>query len=640
MTVEGTQINVEVTIDTPGVAKEVDLGSLDVKDGYHAIVTSYIDNYATKTNETSFNVFAASSKVEIISVTNNTYPGNASVEFKVTNLTDVTFTVTKDGTPVSATVSVNGDVVSIGGLNAGVYSINITNAKLGNYNASSAVADFEIYQKETNVKITECEGTTYPNNVVVRFSDDNPTDVVVVVTKDGAEFSDYVLNLTDMTVTFTSPSVGEYVINITDRGNENVKSSSDKKTFTVSNGSITNLRVEVSDVDYPNRAHAVVYANVDGSYIVTVNNKNYTVTVKDGNGTSAEFDLLNVSEYNVTVTSNVSNYDVKKNVSSFNVKPANATLEDIDEIVFIYGESGDVTVIYSGATEIIASVVDHPEATVIVDGNVIAVSGLNASSYILNVTAVGDNNHNNVSKTGVVNVLRANPELSINVTSVTYPNNVTITVKSKFDGNYTVNINGTSYEVEVKGGIGTKSVLKPVNVYNATVSLNSTTNYNASSAYHVFEVTNGNISNLSIKVANVVYDGKTVPVAIVNASVASEYIITVDGTEISKKFNINESQVNKEVEINLEKVIPVNNYHAVITSNISNYAVKSADSQFNVTNGTISIDLNVTDITYPSNLSVIVKVNVTGEYIVYVDGVKEQNITLNANEQTTIDLGQ
>ena len=91
-------------------------------------------------------------------------------------------------------------------------------------------------------------------------------------------------------------------------------------------------------------------------------------------------------------------------------------------------------------------------------------------------------NHLNISKIINVKVTRANPDLTVDVADVKYPNQVLITVKSKVDGAYNVDINGTNHVIEVRNGTGQLNVSKTAGNYNAFVELAQSANYNASVA--------------------------------------------------------------------------------------------------------------------------------------------------------------
>ena len=74
-------------------------------------------------------------------------------------------------------------------------------------------------------------------------------------------------------------------------------------------GSQDSLNITVDDVTYPNKAQANISASVDGLYIITVNNKNYTVNVTDGKGT-VKLNALSNGIYEAVVKSSMSTFNV------------------------------------------------------------------------------------------------------------------------------------------------------------------------------------------------------------------------------------------------------------------------------------------------------------------------------------------
>lgn len=70
-----------------------------------------------------------------------------------------------------------------------------------------------------------------------------------------------------------------------------------------------------------------------------------------------------------------------------------------NNLAFDYGSTGTATVTLDGATGVTASVLNYPNANVIVNNNIITVSGLDAGSYTLQVVSTPDANHFAVTRT-------------------------------------------------------------------------------------------------------------------------------------------------------------------------------------------------------------------------------------------------
>ena len=108
--------------------------------------------------------------------------------------------------------------------------------------------------------------------------------------------------------------------------------------------------------------------------------------------------------------SNVENFDVESIYIKVSKPSSNLTLGD--DITFDYGESGSTTVSYTGATDVVAEVVNNTATIKIENGN-ITVSGLDAGNYTLKVTTVADDDHANVTKTVNITVNKVDCDINI-----------------------------------------------------------------------------------------------------------------------------------------------------------------------------------------------------------------------------------
>ena len=92
----------------------------------------------------------------------------------------------------------------------------------------------------------------------------------------------------------------------------------------------------------------------------------------------------------------------------------NAILDIRNEIIYNYGGVGYCDIYSIGVDDLILSIVDHPEAIIHINENgIVNLTGLNAGSYILEVVAVPDNNHNQVTGRTNVTVNKIDSKLTI-----------------------------------------------------------------------------------------------------------------------------------------------------------------------------------------------------------------------------------
>ena len=277
--------------------------------------------------------------------------------------------------------------------------------------------------------------------------------------------------------------------------------------------------IAVFDTEYAefqkiNRTVTITMPNVKYSInvtSVTTNNKTVNITAKtdipkdilwDGkllfilpNGTQIEatygangtwwaehtFDAC--GEYKINATY-VGLDNVTINNGTITINKVNSTIT-LDNIVLDYGETKNVTVTTTGATGITAKI---GESDVKVDGFVISIPALDAGTYTLTVTAIVDNNHNNITKNVTIIVNKLKTELTGSAITTTYNINkdLVITLKDStgkaLSGvKVTVNLNGAKTYTTDKNGqvkVSTKGIAPKA--YTAKVTFNGDTNYDKS----------------------------------------------------------------------------------------------------------------------------------------------------------------
>ena len=136
-------------------------------------------------------------------------------------------------------------------------------------------------------------------------------------------------------------------------------------------------------------------------------------------------DGLDVGEYTLTVTTipDVNHIEESKS-TNVTVTKTNSTIGPISPITLVYGDSGSVSVVTTGATGVNATLFNGTveiAGKVSVDGNVVTVSAsdLDVGEYTLKVTTVPDGNHNAVGTETNVTVTKAG-------SSIVLPENITV----------------------------------------------------------------------------------------------------------------------------------------------------------------------------------------------------------------------
>ena len=222
----------------------------------------------------------------------------------------------------------------------------------------------------------------------------------------------------------------------------------------------------------------------DGKLLFILPNGTQIEATYGANGTWwAEHTFDACGEYKINATY-VGLDNVTINNGTITINKVNSTIT-LDDIVLDYGETKNVTVTTTGATGITAKI---GESDVKVDGFVISIPALDAGTYTLTVTAIADNNHNNVTKNVTIIVNKLKTELTGSAITTTYNINkdLVITLKDStgkaLSGvKVTVNLNGAKTYTTDKNGhvkVSTKGIAPKA--YTAKVTFNGDTNYDKS----------------------------------------------------------------------------------------------------------------------------------------------------------------
>ena len=251
----------------------------------------------------------------------------------------------------------------------------------------------------------------------------------------------------------------------------------------------SNMLVESQEIEYGEEYIIQLKYNVNATGKV-----NITLKGKKSNLTFSDLDLNNTislgiipaDEYNVTV--------IYSGDDSFFNETANGTLSvnKVDSILLVnntvmdYGTPINVTVITDGVIGIIATI-DGKNLTV--NGNTIIIPILDVGNYTLFVTAVGDDNHYNVTKNVTLSVNKVKTQITADAIITTYniDKDLVITLKDS-NGNpvtnatITVDLNGAkTYTTDTNGQVKVSTAGLVPQIYTAKITFAGDNNYNGSS---------------------------------------------------------------------------------------------------------------------------------------------------------------
>ena len=275
----------------------------------------------------------------------------------------------------------------------------------------------------------------------------------------------------------TFDAYGEYKVNATYVGLDNVA---------INNGTITinkvNSTITLDDI-------VLDYGETKNVTVTTTGATGITAKIGESeanvDGFVISIPLLDAGNYTLTVTTipDDDHNPVTKEVN-ITVNKVNATLT-VNDVELDYGETKNVTVTAEGATGIVAKI-DENEANV--NGFVISIPALEAGTYTLTVTAIADNNHNNVTKNATIIVNKLKTELTGSAITTTYNINkdlvITlkdITGKALSGVKVTVDLNGAkTYTTDKNGQVKVSTKGLAPKAYTAKVTFNGDTNYDKS----------------------------------------------------------------------------------------------------------------------------------------------------------------
>lgn len=255
---------------------------------------------------------------------------------------------------------------------------------------------------------------------------------------------------------------------------------------------------------------------------------------------------------------------------------------------------------------------------------------LQSGDYTIYAIHNGDSYYTEIDNSIILNVPRTNTVTNVNATNVSYGNDVIISVNVSqntriFDitGNVTINVNGTSYNVNLTNGTATL-ILPDLNSgkYNVTVRYNGDNNYRPSSNTSTFTVSKIDTS-LVVSVDNVTYPGDAVVDVVLSGAdgvkLSGVVVVTVGGAD----YNVNVVDgVGSVVVSGLDAGDYVVN--ASFAGN-DNYNPSANSTVFNVAKLPTNINISVINVTYPDNETI----NITL--------VDLNNNPLNGNITLTID---
>ena len=468
VTVAGKEYTVKVT-DGKGIATGDRLAA-----GTYAFAAAWAgdDNYNIVTENGDFKVNKVDSAIDV-AVDSIEFGEDAVISVKLASDATGEVVITVNGEDYTAAIE-NGVVsVTVSGLKADDYTVEVKYAGDNNYNEATGSAEFSVLKITPDMDVF-VNGTVFGGDLTVDISlpAGATGDVIITVKGENYILANYTEAVVDGKVTKTIGGLvaGDYTIAVKYAGDDNYNAVDVTKGVNVAKAQPV-LGVVIADVDYGNgfvieaTLTGVNGAPLSGNVIVTVAGKEYTVKVTDGKGI-ATGDRLAAGTYAFAAAwAGDDNYNIVTENGDFKVNKVDSSVAvNVNNIKV--GEELTITVnVPSDATGDVTVSVDGKEYKVAIENGkaVKTISGLKADDYTVTVKYAGDNNYNeatadaefSVSKISDYNMDISVPEIKEGVNStisVDLPKDATGTVTVEIDGKkYTANVIDGTANVIVSG---------------------------------------------------------------------------------------------------------------------------------------------------------------------------------------------
>lgn len=349
------------------------------------------------------------------------------------------------------TTNANGQIkIPTVNLNAKTYDVSINFAGNDNYTQSSAA-----------VKITVNKINSFLRNVGnLTMDSDSKAELTVGIegaTGITAKIDDSDIEVNGLTVSIPQLDAGTHSLTITTIPDENHNAISKTTTITVEKAECS---ITVNDVSMYYNGTSRVKVSPHGAVRVTAKIDDKFVNVNENN--EILISGLNAGTHTLTVTAVPDDNHVSV------TKTATITVSKIDSVIGLeninvkYGSDSNITVQTSGAKGFTAKI-DGETAEIV--GNVVIIPKLDVGTHTLTVTTIPDSNHNPVTKSSTITVIKNDYLSDIRDVTLRYGDSYNMTVNTN-GPKFTAKIDGKNVEVS-----GNKIIFPKLDVGTHTLTV-------------------------------------------------------------------------------------------------------------------------------------------------------------------------
>ncbi len=216
-----------------------------------------------------------------------------------------------------------------------------------------------------------------------------------------------------------------------------------------------------------------------------------------------------------------------------------------------------------------------------------------------------------------ITVKDAAQTVSVEVSSVKYPDKANVTVKSNVDDNFTVDINGTTVDVEVVNGTGYALVSLPAGNYTAVVTSKTNSSVVNTTDFTVFDENVVNV--VSLNVVSAVYPGDVI--LNINATLDGTYTVDINGTKVD--VSVVSGKGSNSIKLDAgDYVVKLGNVTYVFT----------------VSKGKNDVKVSVGDVKLPAQAVIVVTADVDGTYTVDINGTEVEVNVVDGEGSASVSL--
>ncbi len=608
------------------VAGEVTVSGLAPGDYIIVVANEESDLYTTSNASAAFSVAKAGSSVVINPVEDVTYPGDVVVTYSVENETSVSIVV-RDADDNEVTDGVDTSVsgqVTISNLDAGAFTITISNAEDSFYNASSDSKDFNVLPKSNvTVKATSLTVRVDQNPIVNIVINETGATGSVKINVDGVDYS---ADVVDGAASITLPIMpaGKTTLDVFYTGDDLFNNATATVNVNVNKYPIT-LKATAATVRVGNDVTVKVTlskTDATGPVSIIVNGNEFTANATNGKA-NIVLTGLPVDQYALDVNyGGDDKYKPCAGVVTFNVNKIPTTLKATARTVHV-GDDVTVNVVLSktDATGVVSIVANGEEFTAnATNGKAsVVLSGLPVGQYSLDVNYQGDENYKPCAGVVTFNVNKIPITLKATARTMHVDEDVTVNVVlSKTDATGVVSIVANGEEFTANATNGKANVVLsglPVGQYSLDVNYQGDENYKACSGVVTFNVNKWKSSITASARTVKVGDNVTVNVAL-PSDATGEVVINVNGTEYT-------GTVENGAAVVIIPDLPAGQYAFDVTYNGDDkYKSSTAPVTFNVNKHNVKMKATARTVKVGNDVTVNVALSedATGEVVINVNG--------------------